>query len=51
VCAAIADIRHQGRVNSERIRTALQASDPLDALIELGVANYPQRVQDLRDVI
>lgn len=48
ICLVIADIRHQGRAKSAAIIAALESSKPLDALLGLGAALYPQRVRVLR---
>jgi hypothetical protein len=48
ICLAIADIRHQGRAKSPAIISALASPKPLDALLGLGAALYPQRVKVLR---
>jgi hypothetical protein len=45
------DIRHQGRASSAQIRSALQAGDPKEALLQLGADRYPQRIQKLRQQI
>lgn len=51
VCLVIADIRHQGRAKSPAIVTALQAADPLEALLKLGGKDYKERVATLRSEI
>ncbi|MFC4311413.1 hypothetical protein ACFPN2_20100 [Steroidobacter flavus] len=48
ICLAIADIRHQGHAKSAAIISALASPKPLDALLGLGAALYPQRVKVLR---
>lgn len=48
ICLVVADIRHQGRAKSAAIIAALASSKPLDALLDLGAALYPQRVRVLR---
>lgn len=47
-CLVVADIRHQGRAKSAAIISALASPKPLDALLSLGAALYPQRVRVLR---
>ncbi len=49
ILVAVFDIRHQGRASSAQIRAALQSTDPLEALLQLGADTYPQRCQKLRD--
>jgi hypothetical protein len=48
ICLVVADIRHQGRAKSAAIISALASPKPLDALLSLGAALYPQRVKVLR---
>lgn len=48
LCLVIADIRHQGRAKSPAIISALASHKPLDALLSLGSAIYPERVKVLR---
>ena len=48
LCLVIADIRHQGRAKSPAIISALASQKPLDALLSLGSALYPERVKVLR---
>lgn len=48
LCLVIADIRHQGRAKSPAIIAALASQKPLDALLSLGSALYPERVKVLR---
>jgi hypothetical protein len=48
ICLVVADIRHQGRAKSPAIVAALANPKPLDALLSLGSALYPQRVKVLR---
>lgn len=48
ICLVVADIRHQGRAKSAAIISALANPKPLDALLGLGAALYPQRVRVLR---
>lgn len=48
ICLVVADIRHQGRAKSAAIISALVSPKPLDALLGLGAALYPQRVRVLR---
>lgn len=48
VCAAIADIHHQGRGTKTAVRQALKQSDPLAALTKIGAEDYPERCRTLR---
>ncbi len=48
LCCAVFDIRHQGRATYARMREALEASDPLDALLTIGATRYPSRARTLR---
>lgn len=48
ICLVVADIRHQGRAKSAALISALASPKPLDALLGLGAALYPQRVKVLR---
>ncbi|MDL2357924.1 MAG: hypothetical protein QFF03_21955 [Pseudomonadota bacterium] len=51
VCLVVADIRHQGRAKSPAIAAALTSAAPLDALLEIGEAQFHQRLQVLRQEI
>lgn len=51
ICIVVADIRHQGRAGSDTIIAALKASDPLQALLGIGAADYAQRIAELRGQI
>jgi hypothetical protein len=51
LCFVVLDILHQGRGNYAAIRTALAATDPLDALLSIGGASYGSRVATLRVAI
>ena len=51
VCIVVADIRHQGRAKSSVIEQALAASDPLNALLEIGSTTYASRIETLRQEI
>ena len=51
VCIVVADIRHQGRAKSSVIEQALKASDPLNALLEIGSTAYASRIETLRQEI
>jgi hypothetical protein len=48
ICLVIADIRHQGRAKSPEIVAALQSSDPLNALLNIGEPRYHERLTTLR---
>lgn len=48
VCAAIADIHHQGRGKKAEVRAALKEKDPLLALTKIGEGKYPERCKTLR---
>lgn len=48
ICLAVADIRHQGRAKSPEIAAALQSSNPLHALLNIGEPKYHQRLVVLR---
>jgi hypothetical protein len=48
VCAVVADIRHQGRARSPVIALALKSPAPLEALLEIGVTRYAERIKTLR---
>ncbi|WP_323796326.1 hypothetical protein [Nisaea sp.] len=51
VCIVVADIRHQGRAKSSVIEQALKASDPLNALLDIGSTTYAPRIETLRQEI
>jgi hypothetical protein len=51
ICAAIADIHHQGRANRAQVRAALASGTPLANLTRLGEEKYPERCRSLRVVI
>jgi len=51
VCIVVADIRHQGRAKSSVIEDALKASDPLNALLDIGSTTYASRIETLRQEI
>ena len=44
VCTIIADIHHQGRGTKTAVKAALQAPDSERALLEIGKAQYPERL-------
>jgi hypothetical protein len=48
VCLVIADIRHQGRGGNSEIRLALQNSDPVRPLLEIGASRFPERVKAIK---
>jgi len=48
ICLVVADIRHQGRVKSPAIVSALLSSNPLNALLSIGEPKYHERVVVLR---
>lgn len=48
VCLVVADIRHQGRAKSPAIVAALQSSNPLNALLNIGEPKYHERLVTLR---
>jgi hypothetical protein len=53
VCAAVFDIRVQGRGSLKKIEAALGESAPLDALLKItkGTKGEKQRLKHLRDAI
>lgn len=54
ICAAVTDIRHQGRGTNAQIRQALAAASQdaqLEGLLRIGFHDYQQRCNDLRDVV
>jgi hypothetical protein len=51
VCLLVADIRHQGRATSDAIVAALQASNPVAKLLEIGASTYAARIATLRKEI
>ncbi|NND62624.1 MAG: hypothetical protein HKN48_05475, partial [Flavobacteriaceae bacterium] len=50
ICAAIADIHHQGRASVKRVKIALASANRLDALIDIN-ANYTNRSAHLRQAL
>lgn len=48
VCLVVADIRHQGRAKSPAIVSALNSSNPLNALLNIGEPKYHERLVVLR---
>ena len=50
ICAIIADIHHQGRTTKNKIRNALESSDPIEALIYIN-QNYANRAKCLHEKI
>ncbi|MBD2700746.1 hypothetical protein IC229_08865 [Spirosoma sp. BT702] len=48
ICLAVCDIRHQGRAKSAVIKAALQSSNPLKALLEIGEPKYHERLLVIR---
>ncbi|HEX2592233.1 MAG TPA: hypothetical protein VHL34_12095 [Rhizomicrobium sp.] len=48
VCAIIADIHHQGRGTKAQVKSALSAANKIDALLNIGVDKYPERVATLK---
>lgn len=51
ICLVVADIRHQGRAKSPVIITALQSSNPLEALLKIGEPKYHPRLVTLKKEI
>lgn len=51
VCAIIADIHHQGRGKKADVRNALATANKVNALLQIGKAAYPVRVQALTERI
>lgn len=51
LCLVVLDVRHQGRGGYASLRAALAAADPLDALLSIGAAKYPERVSTVRTVL
>lgn len=51
LCAAIADIHHQGRASRKQVAAALRSADPLDGLLRLGSAVDSARCARLRQRI
>ncbi|MBT2298986.1 hypothetical protein J7E70_00780 [Variovorax paradoxus] len=51
VCLLVMDIRHQGRATSDSIVAALQSSNPVARLLEIGASRYPNRIAVLRKEI
>lgn len=54
-CALVLDIAHHGRAGeggyAKRVRPALQAKRPLEALLEIGLKGHESRVESLRESI
>lgn len=48
ICLVVADIRHQGRARSPEIVAALQSSNPLNELLNIGEPKYHERLVVLR---
>lgn len=48
ICLLVADIRHQGRAKSPEIVSALQSSNPMEALLKIGEPKYHDRLVKLR---
>lgn len=48
LCLVILDILHQGRAKYTTIKSALNQSDPFDALLSIGLNNYGDRIATLR---
>jgi hypothetical protein len=51
ICLVVADIRHQGRARTPVIVSALQSSDPLNALLKIGEPEHHARLLALRQEI
>lgn len=51
VCLVVADIRHQGRAKNPAIVSALNSSNPLNALLNIGEPKYHRRLVVLRQEI
>ena len=51
MCAIVEDIHHQGRASVATVRKALDADDPYEALLAVGVDRYPERCATLRRVL
>jgi hypothetical protein len=49
ICALIADVHHQGRATKKRVKEALEAADPIEALISVNPL-YKGRIANLREV-
>jgi hypothetical protein len=47
ICAIIADIHHQGRGSKAAVRAALNQTNKVKALLEIGKSNHPERVSTL----
>ena len=47
-CLLVADIRHQGRATSPTIIAALTGPNPIEALLQIGAAQYASRIKVLR---
>ncbi|HKY04528.1 MAG TPA: hypothetical protein VJQ56_06545 [Blastocatellia bacterium] len=50
ICALVADIHHQGRASRVKVKNALNAANPENALLKVN-PNYASREADLRDVV
>lgn len=50
ICALIADIHHQGRAKTQRVKNALKASDPVKALISVN-PRYTGRIANLKKIV
>jgi hypothetical protein len=51
LCFVVLDILHQGRGSYVAIRAALASPDPFDALLNIGTAQYRDRVATLRSTM
>jgi hypothetical protein len=47
ICAAVADIHHQGRGSKTAVRAALRSRNKLAALLQIGAEAHPSRVEAL----
>jgi hypothetical protein len=47
VCAIVADIHHQGRASKATVRNALATANKVKALLQIGKADYPERIATL----
>jgi hypothetical protein len=48
ICCVICDIRHQGRAKFSAMQAALNSSNPLASLLQLGSISYPERIRTLK---
>ncbi len=48
ICAAVADIHHQGRGSKTAVRQALRSRNKLAALLRIGETAHPSRVETLK---